>query len=170
MTHTSHPPLAYVALCDPHERNAVLSTLTRAGWTSRAEPTGFHLLRAIADVIEGGQRDRSPDLIVIDAFSRGCAGTTIARGLRELGVPTPVVLVAPRGRAPEVAADPGTRVVEVGGAAHAIDAMLPLLRASQAALIGGDRKEIPNHELSRSIHEWSTLRVPPQLGSDASGR
>ena len=166
MTHTSHPPLAYVALADPRERDAVLSTLSRAGWESVAQPTGFHLLQALADVIEGSHR--APDLIVIDAFARGCAGATIARGLRELGIATPVVLVAPRDV--KLDADARTYVVEAGTAARAVEALAAPLRASHAALIGGDRKEIPNHELSRSIHEWSTLRVPPQLGSDASGR
>ena len=168
MTHPSHPPLAYVALGDPRERDAVLSTLNRAGWESIPEASGFHLLRALGDVIDGSQR--APDLIVIDAFSRGCAGTTIARGLRDLRIATPIVLVAPRDHAVALDADARTYVVETGTAVRAIEAIAAPLRASQAALIAGDRKEIPNHELSRSIHEWSTLRVPPQLGSDASGR
>jgi len=170
MTHTSHHPLAYVAVADPRERDAILSTLTRTGWIALPAASGFHLLQAIADVIDGAHHERYPELIVIDALSRGCAGTTIARGLRELGIATPVVLVTPRDQELSLDVDPRTHVVEAGSAASAIETIVAPLRASPAALIRGVRKEIPNHELSRSIHEWSTLRVPPQLGSDASDR
>src|SRR4051812_27606182 len=72
--------LAYVSLRDDAVRARVLATLDAAGWTAIEQPTGYHVLRSIADVIEGAQSGSRPALIVIDAFARGCAGTTIALG------------------------------------------------------------------------------------------
>ena len=54
----------------------------------------FHLIQAIAGVIDGNQPWLRPGLIVVDARSRGCAGTTIAAGLRDLGISIPIVLIA----------------------------------------------------------------------------
>lgn len=89
-------PIAYVALDDPAIRARVVGILEDAGWTAVVEPTGFHLLQAIADIIDGSRPWLRPGLIVIDAFARGCAGTTIALGLRDLGITIPIVLaVAP---------------------------------------------------------------------------
>jgi hypothetical protein len=56
-------------------------------------PTGLHLIAAIADLIEGEQTSQRPELIVVDRWACGCAGTTISAGLRELGITIPVVLV-----------------------------------------------------------------------------
>lgn len=91
-------PIAYIALQDAQARARVASTLEHAGWTVLHQPTGFHLLQAIAGLIEGDHAWMRPGLIVIDAFSRGCAGTTIALGLRELGITIPIVLVTAPGQ------------------------------------------------------------------------
>ncbi|HEU0033578.1 MAG TPA: hypothetical protein VFQ53_23260 [Kofleriaceae bacterium] len=56
-------------------------------------PTGFHLVQALAGLIDGDQPWLTPGLVVVDAIARGCAGTTIARGLRELGLAIPTVLI-----------------------------------------------------------------------------
>jgi hypothetical protein len=74
-------------------RDTVVAALDRSGWMSIHHPTGFHLLQSIADIIDGSQTRSRPELIVIDAFARGCAGTTIAVGLRDLGIQIPIVLV-----------------------------------------------------------------------------
>jgi hypothetical protein len=74
-------PIAYIALDDLTLRSRVAAILETAGWTAIVEPTGFHLLRAIADVIDGSRSWLRPGLIVMDAFARGCAGTTIALAL-----------------------------------------------------------------------------------------
>jgi hypothetical protein len=67
----------------------------------------------MADVIEGEQTWRRPALIVIDAFARGCAGTTIALGLRDLGIAIPIVLVtAPGQPVPITSTDPMLHVVD----------------------------------------------------------
>jgi hypothetical protein len=85
-------PIAYIALDDLTLRSRVAAILETAGWTAIVEPTGFHLLRAIADVIDGSRSWLRPGLIVMDAFARGCSGTTIALGLRDLGITIPIVL------------------------------------------------------------------------------
>jgi DNA-binding response OmpR family regulator len=90
---TCRRPIAYVSLQEPGAREQIATVLDRAGWTVIFEPSGFHLIQAIADVIEGRQAWRRPDLIVVDARSPGCAGTTIAAGLRELGITIPIVVI-----------------------------------------------------------------------------
>jgi CheY-like chemotaxis protein len=106
-------PIAYVALDDLPTRTRVVSILEHAGWTAIVEPTGFHLLRSIADVIDGARSWRQPRLIVIDAFARGCAGTTIALGLRDLGITIPIVLVrGPAQPMPAASSDRLLRVVD----------------------------------------------------------
>lgn len=91
-------PIAYVALDDLAVRSRVVAILEDAGWTAIIEPTGFHLLSSIADVIDGSRSWLRPGLIVMDAFARGCAGTTIALGLRDLGIMIPIVLALAPGQ------------------------------------------------------------------------
>jgi hypothetical protein len=105
-------PIAYVALADPDARHRLATLLERAGWTVIVPPTGFHLVRAIAGVIEGQHLWRRPSLIVVDAWARGCAGTTIATGLRELGIMIPIVLVAAPGESLPVSSLPRVHIVE----------------------------------------------------------
>ena len=82
------------------------------GWAVITQPTGFHLIQAISGVIEGHRGWLQPGLIVIDAWSRGCAGTTIAAGLRDLGIAIPIVLVAAPGEALPVSSDAMLRIVD----------------------------------------------------------
>ena len=106
-------PIAYVALDDLAVRTRVVAILEHAGWTAIVEPTGFHLLRSIADVIDGSRTWLRPGLIVMDAFARGCAGTTIALGLRDLGITIPIVLALAPGQPNTIAsADRMLHVVE----------------------------------------------------------
>ncbi|NVB82219.1 MAG: hypothetical protein HOV81_27815 [Kofleriaceae bacterium] len=97
-------------------RSRIRTILEHAGWTAIVEPTGFHLLRAIADIIEEGARPSlHPALIVIDAYARGCAGATIALGLRDLGITIPIVLaLAPGQRTPIASGDRMLHVVDPG--------------------------------------------------------
>jgi hypothetical protein len=105
--------LAYIALDDLALRARVISILEDAGWTVVTEPTGFHLLGDIADVIDGEHTSRRPGLIVIDAYARGCAGATIALGLRELDITIPIVLaLAPGQPRPAASSDRMLHVVE----------------------------------------------------------
>src|SRR4051794_28105361 len=92
-------PVAYVTLQDPDVHRRIVAALECAGWAVVAQPSGFHLVQSIAGVIEGVPSWMRPHLIVVDAYARGCAGTTIASGLRELGIAIPIVLVAAPGEA-----------------------------------------------------------------------
>jgi hypothetical protein len=67
-------------------------------------------------VIDGGRGWLRPQLIVIDAWSRGCSGTSIAAGLRDLGITIPIVLV---GHAP-LPADRTLRIVPPEAAEAAV--------------------------------------------------
>jgi FixJ family two-component response regulator len=109
-------PVAYVAIQDTVMRTEIVSVLERSGWAAIPQPTGFHLIQAIAGVIEGHQGCPRPSLIVIDARSRGCSGVTIAAGLRDLGLTIPIVLVAAPGDALPVSSDDTLRIVDSAAA------------------------------------------------------
>jgi CheY-like chemotaxis protein len=109
-------PVAYVTLRDQAARERIAGVLERAGWAVIAKPTGFHLIQAIAGVVEGDRVWLRPGLIVIDARSHGCAGTTIAAGLRELGIKIPIVLIAAAGEALPVSSDDTLRIADSASA------------------------------------------------------
>jgi hypothetical protein len=85
-------PVAYVAISNPEPRARIVDDLQRQGWTVIEHPTGFHVLAALADVLDGDTREL-PGKIVIDAHARGCTGKSIASGLAALGVEIAVELV-----------------------------------------------------------------------------
>jgi hypothetical protein len=85
-------PVVYLAIEDATCRDRVADTLQRLGWCVIEQPTGFHVLSALADVIEHRRAPR-PGLLVVDEFARGCSGATLAHGLVELGCSIPTVLV-----------------------------------------------------------------------------
>jgi hypothetical protein len=105
-------PVAYVAMQDRGARQRIVNVLERAGWAVIPQPSGFHLIQAIAGVIEGRQPWLRPRLIVVDARSRGCAGTTIAAGLRDLGITIPIVLIGAPGETLPVSPDRTLRIVD----------------------------------------------------------
>jgi hypothetical protein len=113
-------PVAYVSLRDPEARARILRVLGEAGWAAIPQPTGFHLLRAISGLIDGKQPWLRPALIVIDAWARGCSGTSIAAGLRDLGVTIPIVLIAGPGESLPVSPDATLRIVDSAAAPSAV--------------------------------------------------
>lgn len=113
-------PVAYVTMQDSTARAGIVAALERAGWAVIPQPTGFHLIQAIAGVIEGHHPWLRPGLIVVDARSRGCAGTTIAAGLRDLGITIPIVLVAAPSEALPGSEDSTLRIVDAASAARAV--------------------------------------------------
>jgi hypothetical protein len=119
---TSMPcrPVVYIAVRDPACRAAIVDALHRQGWAAIECSTGYHVIEAIADLIDGRPPVVRPALIIVDAMSRGCAGMTIAAGLRDLDVRVPVVLVARPGDAIVDSDDPLIRVVHASSAASAI--------------------------------------------------
>jgi FixJ family two-component response regulator len=113
-------PVVYVAVDDRACRAAIVDALHRQGWEAIEYPTGYHLIEATADLIDGRQPVVRPGLIVVDAMSRGCSGMTIAAGLRDLDVRIPVVIVARPGDAIVDSDDPMIRVVHASHAASAV--------------------------------------------------
>jgi len=84
------------------------------------QPTGFHLIQSIAGVIEGHAPWLRPEMIVADARLRGCSGTTIAAGLRDLDIMIPIVLVAAPGEALPISSDTTLRIVDAGAAVSTV--------------------------------------------------
>jgi hypothetical protein len=123
-------PVAYLTMQDCAARERIASALERVGWAVILQPTGFHLIQAIAGVIEGHQTWLRPGLIVIDAHGRGCAGTTIAAGLRDLGITIPIVLIAATGAPPPLSPDPTLRIVDSAGAESAVIELATLQHAA----------------------------------------
>lgn len=113
-------PVAYITVQDDSARARITSALDRMGWAVITQPTGFHLIRAISGVIDGHRGWLRPELIVIDAWSRGCAGTTIAAGLRDLGIAIPIVLVAAPGETLPVSSDARLRIVDTASVERAV--------------------------------------------------
>ena len=111
-------PGVFIAVSDRASRHAIVDALHRQGWAARELSTGFHVIEALADVIEG-RPGPAPAFVVIDALARGCSGVTIARGLRELAIEIPVLLVARPGD-PIDSDVADVHVVPAGNAAAAI--------------------------------------------------
>ena len=89
-------PVAYVCMKDSAARARIIAALERT-YAISLHPTGCHLIEAIADVIEGRAAWRQPSLIVVEAVLPGCAGTTIAEGLRDLGIAIPTFVMRDAG-------------------------------------------------------------------------
>lgn len=114
-------PVAYVTMQDATARSTITNALERAGWSVIHEPTGFHLIQAIAGVIDGHHDPwLASSLIVVDARSRGCAGTTIAAGLRDLGITIPIVIVAAPGEVLPISTDHTLRIVDAASAERVV--------------------------------------------------
>jgi hypothetical protein len=134
-------PVAYVTLRDQTAREKIAGVLERAGWAVIPKPTGFHLIQAIAGVVEGDRAWLRPGLIVIDAMSHGCAGTTIATGLRDLGIKIPIVLIAAAGEALPISSDDTLRIID-SASAHAVVAELARVAFMPATCLSDAAREL----------------------------
>lgn len=123
-------PVVYIAVQDRACRTAIVDVLHRQGWAAIECPTGFHVIQATADIIEGTWVAALPGLIVVDAVARGCSGMTIAAGLRDLDVRIPVVLVARPG---DPVVDSDDRSIRVVHASHAASSIAEIARALSPA-------------------------------------
>ncbi|HWO23215.1 MAG TPA: hypothetical protein VNO30_30950 [Kofleriaceae bacterium] len=122
-TRTPMEPLTcYAAIRDEALRAELTRSLGQLGWRVVARPTGFHLVQELADVILDPARAVWPPigLLVVDEPSPGCRGSSIARGLRELGINAPVTVIAPPEVAPAEAPEERIYVVEPWLAAVAV--------------------------------------------------
>jgi hypothetical protein len=119
-TPTPTPPTCYTAIRDEAIRGEIARSLTRLGWRVIDRPTGFHLVQELADVILEQAPKPAVGLVVVDEPSPGCRGSSIARGLRELGIEVPVAVIAPPEMAPPEAPDERIYVVEPWLAALAL--------------------------------------------------
>lgn len=111
-------PVVYITVRNPVYRSQITERLRRLGWTVIEQPTGFHLIQALADLIEGHPW-RKPELVIADAVSPGCSGLSIAEGLQDLGLEIPVVLLRERGQ--PVLPRAGIQVVDAEHAAATIE-------------------------------------------------
>jgi hypothetical protein len=133
-------PTVHVAVADAACRQRIVDALHRQGWNIIEQPTGFHLLQTIADVIEG-RSERLPGLLLVDVRSRGCSGLSIAAGLRELGVRIPLILVARPGDPVTITDDGSIRLV---GPNHAVSSIAEIARElAQTADRASPGPEIP---------------------------
>ncbi len=114
------PQLGLVAVRDRDCRTSITRSLRRLGWTVNEHASGFHIVRALSELIIGDAVSRRPDLIVVDAISPGCSGVTIAAGFRDLGLAIPVIVIGPREVSGVAAAANADRVILVDPAAASV--------------------------------------------------
>ena len=134
---TSWRPLAHVAVSDEELRSQIAGALGAGGWAVLESPSGYHLLQSIAGLLLDSAPWRRPNLLVADAFSPGCSGLSIARGLSELGWSTPaVLLVSSPEQAARIATDPNDSIV-VADRAHAVPAVLDFARRGSSRPVTG---------------------------------
>ena len=125
-------PIAHLVVHDARAGAAIAAELRGLGWSVVEHPTGMHLLAGISGLVLGDRPDRCPDLIVVEDRLRGCAATTLAHGLRELGFLIPMVVVRGGGAAPPA----GALVVDAARAPRAIADYARALAPAPAASDG----------------------------------
>jgi hypothetical protein len=129
------PPTCYTAIRDEAIRDQLARSLAKLGWRVVDRPTGFHLVQELADVILEQAPKPRVGLLVVDEPSPGCRGSSIARGLRELGIEVPVTVIAPPDLAPPEAPDEQIYVVEPQLAALTV----PAIARHHHSIAGGER-------------------------------
>lgn len=113
-------PTCYTAIRDESLRAELARSLARLGWRVVDRQTAFHLVEELADVILEQAPAPPIGMVVVDEPSPGCRGSSLARGLRDLGIEVPVTVVAPPEVAPPEAPEERIYVVEPRLAALAV--------------------------------------------------
>jgi FixJ family two-component response regulator len=116
-------PVSYIAIRDAALRARVASELAGLGWRVVERPSGFHLIEELADVILERAPKPQLGLVVVDEPSPGCRGSSLALGLRELGIDVPITVLARREAAPAEIRDRGIVVVEPERALEVVPAI-----------------------------------------------
>lgn len=119
---TSWRPVAYIAIGDTELRERTTESLHALGWAVMTQPSGYHLVESLSGWILGDRPWLRVDLIVVSERLPGYRGSTIVRGLRELGLEAPIVVIAPEDH-PELEATPRVYVLEPSYAVMAIQAI-----------------------------------------------
>jgi hypothetical protein len=143
-------PIVYIAVEDSVCQAAIVDALHRQGAAVLEFRTGFHLLGALADLIDGAGPSLRPGLVIVDAVLRGCSGMTIAAGLRDLELQIPVVVVATPGE-PMLDFDGPIQVVSSTRAASAIAEIARTLSPAHAL----DEAGLPEHVVAAPRSEGS---------------
>lgn len=90
----SSNPVCYAAIRDVPTQKRLQAELERLGWRVVLVPTGFHIIDALSGAILGETASAGVGLVVVEDPLPGLRGSTIARGLRELGIEIPVAVIA----------------------------------------------------------------------------
>lgn len=85
-------PICYLAVSNEQARAQLAAELTDQGWRVIPKPTGFHLLADLSGAILGDQPTPA-DLVIVEDRLPGCRGSSIAEGLRALGITIPVRVI-----------------------------------------------------------------------------
>lgn len=117
-------PVAYVAIDDVDLRMRITELLHQLGWAVMAQQSGYHLVESLSGWILGDRPWLRVDLVVVSERLPGCRGTTIVRGLRELGHAAPIVVLARDScSTAELECTPRVHVLDPSYAALAIEAI-----------------------------------------------
>lgn len=124
-TATCWRPVAYIAIGDIPLRERTTEALHALGWAVMTQPSGYHLVESLSGWILGDRPWLRVDLIVVSERLPGCRGSTIVRGLRELGLEAPIVVIAPEDSVAtaELEATPRVHVLDPSYAVMAIQAI-----------------------------------------------
>ncbi len=87
-------PVACVSVRDLALRDSIAATLRETGWAVLEQETGWNVVETLSGLILGDRPWLQIGLVVVDDHTPGCRGRTIERGLRELGIDVPVIVVA----------------------------------------------------------------------------
>lgn len=83
-----------IAVADLARRGQLAKLWRQEGYSVSTMASGAELLEQLADTLESEVHiGASPALLILDSRLRGVLGSSIARGIRELGWTTPIVLL-----------------------------------------------------------------------------
>jgi hypothetical protein len=153
---TEWRPVAYVALRDHALRHAVDAALREVGWTTLHAATGLDLVRSLSGLILDDAPWLRVGMVVVDDALSGCRGSSIATGLRDLGIAIPIAIVAPGQVDDQLARlddpDRGTYVLDAALAPLAVRA----IARARAFVVTHRAHESSGTRGPRSSHRWST--------------
>jgi DNA-binding response OmpR family regulator len=85
MDRSEQRPICYLAIRNDQTRAHVAAQLTERGWRVVTKPTGLELLEDIL-----GEQPTPVDLVIVEDRLPGVRGSSIAEGVRALGLAVPI--------------------------------------------------------------------------------